>query len=727
MACMMCPEIPSPEVGGFTRCGILHHNPPVEQRTFFIQYSVSDKRVREPRGNEQKTRHFSYIVPGKTSYTFETDESYLDHYATCFFALTSKKAGWDSMRTLEIIASGCVPYFVDLADCPPTCLMHLPKDLLAQVPALPGMPSPMSVERCQETGNVECLEFDTIVFRFDLYTKLLNDLHDWLKQNLTTRVSANRFLNTCQNLVLPPSSDPIERILVFSEILWPSAGEYLRDSLLIGLMQEKGSNSVKEVTVLQHPSFLFCDSDISEYPFLYGKGFGYAHQLPPASDTIYVRRTASAITDLLSQFYYDLVVVHITCNQPIPQWIIDMTQPYMNHPIERHRLVVIDGSDIIGCHCSPALTTFRRECVKMVRQKPVKKDLNKKNAMHITVGFLLYRGYSSEIRGGHTTVEKYATHNERVLKNKSLILFEDGFDETSAFFVGLKSMFTCVHKITSVECLNAVVLEHTIDIVYHQIYGNAPSHLMCTVRPNAVHAVFVASRFTERYASVSKTIAQNGNVPWVPHIVDIRQQYVQTPENIRKQRFRAKYGIPETAVVFGRHGGYTEFDIQYVQECVTKLACAEASHIWFVFVQTAPFAPSCGHIIHTPSIWEEEEKCDFIAACDAMLHARQDGETFGMAIAEFSACSKPVITTIGRHNTHLTLNPSAFVFKNTEELSTILLSFPRTIDEDLDMYTQKFNAETVMRTFEREFLSGIVHVDQIHPSHDQGFSDGLAE
>ena len=39
-----------------------------------------------------------------------------------------------------------------------------------------------------------------------------------------------------------------------------------------------------------------------------------------------------------------------------------------------------------------------------------------------------------------------------------------------------------------------------------------------------------------------------------------------------------------------------------------------------------------------------EFKSKFVSTCDAMIHAREDGETFGLSVAEFSAANKPVIT-----------------------------------------------------------------------------------
>ena len=43
-------------------------------------------------------------------------------------------------------------------------------------------------------------------------------------------------------------------------------------------------------------------------------------------------------------------------------------------------------------------------------------------------------------------------------------------------------------------------------------------------------------------------------------------------------------------------------------------------------------------------IVEPELKVSFINTCDCMIHARTDGETFGLAIAEFSTLNKPIIS-----------------------------------------------------------------------------------
>jgi hypothetical protein len=44
-----------------------------------------------------------------------------------------KKAGWDCMRHYEILGNNCIPYFIDLEDCPKNTLTNLPKELLLKL------------------------------------------------------------------------------------------------------------------------------------------------------------------------------------------------------------------------------------------------------------------------------------------------------------------------------------------------------------------------------------------------------------------------------------------------------------------------------------------------------------------------------------------------------------------------------------------------------------------
>jgi len=64
-----------------------------------------------------------------------------------------------------------------------------------------------------------------------------------------------------------------------------------------------------------------------------------------------------------------------------------------------------------------------------------------------------------------------------------------------------------------------------------------------------------------------------------------------------------------------------------------------------------------------------EYKVKFINTCDAMIHGRQMGETFGMSIAEFSIKNKPVITCpVGELGHIEILGDKAILYRSKDEL-----------------------------------------------------------
>ena len=68
----------------------------------------------------------------KSSYVYNTEEEYYNEYNRSFFAVTCKKAGWDCLRHYEILMCGCIPYFIDLSQCPVNTLKHFPKETLLE-------------------------------------------------------------------------------------------------------------------------------------------------------------------------------------------------------------------------------------------------------------------------------------------------------------------------------------------------------------------------------------------------------------------------------------------------------------------------------------------------------------------------------------------------------------------------------------------------------------------
>ena len=102
-----------------------------------------------------------------------------------------------------------------------------------------------------------------------------------------------------------------------------------------------------------------------------------------------------------------------------------------------------------------------------------------------------------------------------------------------------------------------------------------------------------------------------------------------------------------------------------------------------------------------------------------MLHARHSGETFGLAIAEFSAHNRPVLTSSVHHDSgwarfHIdTLGQKGLFYHDQGSLEKQLLSFDRKSArlKDWNVYRQ-FEPEPVMATFRRVFLEpGLASVE----------------
>ena len=66
-----------------------------------------------------KTKILSNIIPNFTlKYDYNTEKDYYNEYRSSYFATTMKKCGWDCMRHYEILANGCIPFFIDIEQCP---------------------------------------------------------------------------------------------------------------------------------------------------------------------------------------------------------------------------------------------------------------------------------------------------------------------------------------------------------------------------------------------------------------------------------------------------------------------------------------------------------------------------------------------------------------------------------------------------------------------------------
>jgi hypothetical protein len=184
---------------------------------------------------------------------------------------------------------------------------------------------------------------------------------------------------------------------------------------------------------------------------------------------------------------------------------------------------------------------------------------------------------------------------------------------------------------------------------------------------------------------------------FVPHFVPQLESKVGLRENL---------GISTKARVFGRHGGWDTFNIPFVREAVVRHARKNPEdHFVFLNTESIREAEKLSNIHYLPATIDPAEKAKFLATCDAMLHARWHGETFGLAVGEFAVLGKPVITfTESRERAHLEmLGNQALPYSYHGELAKILREFHphRTQGTQYEIFA---DPKVVMEFFRKKFL-----------------------
>jgi hypothetical protein len=84
-----------------------------------------------------KTKALAHVIPGELStYIYTDEQQYYDQYNMALFGVTRCKNGWDCLRHYEIMGARSVPWFLDIALCPPRICTTLPKQLFLHINSL---------------------------------------------------------------------------------------------------------------------------------------------------------------------------------------------------------------------------------------------------------------------------------------------------------------------------------------------------------------------------------------------------------------------------------------------------------------------------------------------------------------------------------------------------------------------------------------------------------------
>ena len=235
--------------------------------------------------------------------------------------------------------------------------------------------------------------------------------------------------------------------------------------------------------------------------------------------------------------------------------------------------------------------------------------------------------------------------------------------------------------------------------------------LVTDALPTLVHCVFQANQpHGSRYCAISPCLS--GSAPVVPHIV----RPLRVPAGLAvpgRAEVRARFGISEGALVVGRYGGRETFDIPFVRDLVRRLSHEQgADRLRFVFMNTEPIEGSaCAYLEATH---DETAKAVYIDLCDVMLHARRDGESFGLAVCEFALRGKPVMAYSGPdlsavvHRHHEQVLGAEGLFYQDEaslhSLFTELLAGRVSLEPRVYPRLASFTPRAVMAEFKKHFL-----------------------
>jgi len=317
---------------------------------------------------------------------------------------------------------------------------------------------------------------------------------------------------------------------------------------------------------------------------------------------------------------------------------------------------------------------------------------------------ILFHENQLSYRGTSNAVYNYALFNQEYLNNESIIIHQKNNKNNFAPAIEkFKKKFE-VHSYTNLNEIDKIVEQTNTDLFY-AIKAGKFDGVEAKSCKTVIHSVFkYYEPHGDVYAYVSEWLSNemtNGVAPFVPHMIAVDKTSLD---------LRDELNIPKDAIVFGRHGGETTFDLPFVKKLIVEIS-KKRKDIYFVFMGTNSFVfksifTPYKNIIFLPKSQDELYKAKFINTCDAYLHARKQGESFGIAVGEFSICNKPVITWANSdEKSHIDiLGDKAILYNDANDLNEIIQNFKVDNSKDWDAYSAEYSAEKVMDKYKSVFI-----------------------
>lgn len=313
--------------------------------------------------------------------------------------------------------------------------------------------------------------------------------------------------------------------------------------------------------------------------------------------------------------------------------------------------------------------------------------------------------------GTEITAYDFADYNEKILGNESIIAYNDKDPFNNDLVIEkFKNRFDKVYtlhgpdvnwrmnpEITNPQ-LEEIVSKENCDAFYTQKFGKNDGVVLSNCKNLILVAAPVCEPHGDVYAYVSEWLSQeasNGKYPSVPSMI--------TPLTEKKDTYRKDLSIPEDALVFGRHGGSYGWSVPFANQ-VLEVIVNNHPNIYFIF-QNTPIPFEHPQIKHIPIAADLDIKSKFISTCNAMIHARTEGESFGCACGEFSIMNKRIITySLSKDRNHITLlGDKGIYYSNPQEMYDAIVKFKYEPDKDWNGYNN-YNPERIMKIFDEVFL-----------------------
>jgi glycosyltransferase involved in cell wall biosynthesis len=314
-------------------------------------------------------------------------------------------------------------------------------------------------------------------------------------------------------------------------------------------------------------------------------------------------------------------------------------------------------------------------------------------------------------RGSAVALYDFAHYNETILGNESIILIPKEHEQNDAGAIQkFKDRFQCFeHDWGNIDQADAIIKEQGVDVFY-QVKG-CMSDFQSRIVPNLIHMLFINTPehyHGDQFAFISDWLSDlckqrhgldKQSVPWMIDLPEVDGD------------LREELGIPNDAFVFGYHGGVDCFGIPWVAEPIHR-ALKQRDNLYILLMNIDKSWTSINYdhprLKFLPGTADMNRKVKFIQTCDAMLHARHHGETFGLSCGEFSMLGRPVVAaTTVEDRCHIEILGDKLVgYSNPQELFNILMTMDSDFvnSQDWDCYSERFSPDAVMKKFKEVFL-----------------------